>query len=91
MGYASPFYQTATKKSIVFLENNLKEGDSIVTRIRELAKKQNISISKIERACDLGNGTIRKWDDHTPTLDRVKKVADLLGVSIAELEGEEKK
>lgn len=61
-----------------------------VTRIRELAKEQNLSVSKIERLCDLGNGTIRKWDEHTPTYDRVKKVAELLGVSIGELEGETK-
>ena len=53
--------------------------------IRELAKKQGISIPEIEKRAGLSNGSISKWDKSRPLAENLKKVAEVLGVSIEEL------
>lgn len=57
----------------------------MVTKIRELGNLQGKSIFAIEKECGFGNGTINKWDKNSPSIDRVMKVANILGCSIAEL------
>jgi transcriptional regulator with XRE-family HTH domain len=51
-------------------------------RIRELAKKKGLSLPKLEEELGFGNGTIVKWDKAKPNIDKLKKVADYLDVSI---------
>ena len=52
-------------------------------RIWELKEKLGISMSEIERRAGLGKGTISKWKTlKNPGNDNVKKVADVLGVSV---------
>ena len=59
-------------------------------RIREIAKKRGIPLSRIERACDFGNGYLGTKKGDLPPL-RLKAVADYLGVSTDILTyGEEK-
>lgn len=55
---------------------------SIVDRIKLLATAQNTSIKRIERDCEIGNATIRRWDVNSPSLENVKKVANHLHSSI---------
>ena len=48
-------------------------------------------MTAIERECGLGISSIRKWDDHSPSLTKVMAVADALGVSVADLIGDQQK
>lgn len=56
---------------------------SILSRIGELRKQHgSLSINKLERECGLTRGSMAKWDDHAPSPDKVKKVADYFNVSV---------
>ena len=44
-----------------------------------------ISIAKLERETNLGNGTIRRWKHSRPGMDNLRKVAIYFGVSLDEL------
>lgn len=59
-----------------------KEGIMILKKILELAEKNNISVSCLEKTLGFGNGTIKKWGESSPSVDKLKKVADYFGVSI---------
>lgn len=54
----------------------------ILKKILEMAEKNKISISCLEKTLGFGNGTIKKWEESSPSVDRLKKVADYFGVSI---------
>lgn len=61
----------------------------IYDNIREKAKKVGISINSIEKMANLGVGSLCKWNDVSPTVRNLKKVADILKCSVdALLEGE---
>lgn len=51
-------------------------------KIKALARERNVSISKIEHDCEISQGSICKWDSITPSVDKVKRVAEYLDVSI---------
>lgn len=56
------------------------------------AKKRGLSIHQVERKAVIGNGSISRWDrDYEPKLKNLKKVADVLGVSVNTLLREDKK
>lgn len=56
---------------------------SILSRIGELRKQhEKLSINKLEQECGLTRGSMAKWDDHAPSPDKVKKVADYFNVSV---------
>ena len=56
------------------------------------AKKRGLSIHQVERKAGIGNGSISRWGrDYEPKLKNLKKVADVLGVSVNTLLREEKK
>lgn len=57
----------------------------LVEKIKELCAFQGITIKELERRAGLGNGTIRRWDDSSPALEKVIKVADYFGVSVETL------
>ncbi len=63
----------------------------MVDKIRRLCKAQGKSLFSLEKECGLGNGTINKWDRNSPSVDKVKAVADALGVPVAYLIGEQEK
>ncbi|MCI9883858.1 helix-turn-helix transcriptional regulator [Bacillus sp. FSL W7-1034] len=60
---------------------------TIVEKIKKLANERKITLAELERRTNLSNGTIRRWDDKTPGVDKVKKVADYFDVSIDYLLG----
>lgn len=64
---------------------------SLVKRIDMLCKERNTTMTAIERECGLGISSIRKWDDHSPSLTKVMAVADALGASVADLIGDQQK
>lgn len=53
--------------------------------IKKLCEKSGINIMTLEKKAGLGNGTIGGWRTSDPCLSNVLKVADVLGVSIADL------
>lgn len=61
---------------------------SVLDRVKEQAKAKGLSIKKVEEKANLSNGSIYKWKTVQPKIDNVKKVADVLGVSVSYLLGE---
>ena len=51
---------------------------SLTDRIQQLSTKHGHTFASIERAVELGRGTIRKWDDNIPSADKLHKVAKML-------------
>ena len=61
----------------------------ITKNIETLCKKKGISISALEKALSFGNNTIAKWETSSPTIARLKAVADYFGCTVDELLKEE--
>lgn len=57
----------------------------IYEKIRQLCDKEKVSLPKLERTLEFGNGTITKWKTSMPSVDKLKKVADHFGVTVDEL------
>lgn len=58
---------------------------AIFDNIRKLAKEQKITITKIEQDNGFARGLLCKWNNVSPTITNVKKVADYLGVTVDDL------
>lgn len=54
---------------------------SLVQKIKMLCDEKKISIAELERKLDFANSSIRKWDERTPGVDKIQKVADYFDVS----------
>ena len=55
------------------------------------AKKRGLSIHQVEKRAVIGNGSISRWGtDYEPKLKNLRKVADVLGVSVQTLMKEAK-
>lgn len=54
----------------------------IYENVKAIADKKGISIYELEKKANLGNGTIRKWNDASPSVENLFKVARVLNVSI---------
>lgn len=59
----------------------------MLERIRELCKEKGISLRELSDACGIGAKSIFIWDKANPGIDKVKAVAEYLGVSIDYLVG----
>lgn len=57
----------------------------IYDRVKALAKKRNVSIRKIEIDCGFSKGSVCKWNEVSPSAEKVKKVADYLKTSVDEI------
>lgn len=57
----------------------------IFQRIVSLCKQENISIARLEQETGLGNATIRNWKTSSPSVDKLKKVADFFNVTVDSL------
>lgn len=64
---------------------------SLVERIQTLCSSKSTTLIGLERQVGLGRGTIRKWDESSPSVDKLKKVADYFNVSTDYLLGREYK
>lgn len=56
-------------------------------RIKEISKNKGYSLSKLNDLAGLGTNSIYHWRDKTPSTASLKKVADVLGVSVDYLLG----
>ena len=63
----------------------IKGGETLLSKIKELCAEHKTSISKVEEACGIGSNSMHKWDAHTPSVDKVKRVADYFGCTVDEL------
>ncbi len=57
----------------------------IFTNVSRLCKERGVSIARLERDLGIGNATIRNWNVSSPTVDKLKLVADYFGVTLDEL------
>ncbi|WP_339101894.1 helix-turn-helix transcriptional regulator [Candidatus Enterococcus clewellii] len=56
-------------------------------RILQLAKEHDTTIATIEKICGFGNGTIGRWKNSMPSIEKIIKVADFFNVGIDTLIG----
>ena len=54
----------------------------IYDKIKEVCKSKGVSVTSVERKAGLSNGTISKWNDVSPTVDKLNAVAKVLKVKI---------
>lgn len=57
----------------------------IYENISRMCQKRGISISRLEKELGFGNATIRGWVSSSPTVERLKAVADYFGVTVDDL------
>lgn len=57
----------------------------LLEQIKIQCKKHNTSVVKLEDELGFGRGTIYKWENVSPTIQNLKKVADYFGCTIDEL------
>lgn len=60
----------------------------LVNRIRQLCSEQGVSLNQMEKSLGI-RGTVARWADHAPSIDKVQLVADYFGITVSELLGEE--
>ena len=57
----------------------------ILDNIRAICEKRGISTFMLERELGFGDGTITKWKTASPTIGKLKRVADYFGVTVDDL------
>ena len=57
----------------------------IYTNIAKLCQSRKISVARLEKETGLGNATIRGWNTSSPTVEKLKAVADYFGVTVDDL------
>lgn len=55
---------------------------TLVEKIKTLCSEQGSTLIGLERKIGLGRGTIRNWDDNSPSIHKLEKVADYFSVSV---------
>lgn len=53
----------------------------ICENVQFLCKKKGLPISHLEKELILANGSIRRWNESSPSVDKIQKVADYFGVT----------
>lgn len=59
----------------------------LLSNIRELCKKNNITVADLEKKLGIGAGTISRWNKANPSFDKIVAIAKYFKVSIDELSG----
>ena len=54
-------------------------------KIKALCKERGMTIAELERAADIVPTTMAKWKRISPSVDKVARVAKVLGVTVEEL------
>ncbi|MCJ7839950.1 helix-turn-helix domain-containing protein [Lederbergia sp. NSJ-179] len=53
----------------------------LVERIKFLCDEKKVTFAEVERKTGISNGQIRRWDNSSPKIDNVRKVAEYFDVS----------
>ena len=59
-------------------------------RIKQICSERGLSISNLEKEAGLSNGSIRKWNRSSPTVDNLIAVSRILGFTLDEMLCEKK-
>lgn len=54
-------------------------------KVKKICKEKHIAIWKLEEDLGFAQGSVCKWNKVSPSIERVKKVADYLGITVDEL------
>ncbi|MDE7340661.1 MAG: helix-turn-helix transcriptional regulator [Lachnospiraceae bacterium] len=57
-------------------------NEILLSNIRELCKKNNISVADLEKNLGIGAGTISRWNKANPSFDKIKAIAKFFKISI---------
>lgn len=57
----------------------------MIEKLRQLCELKGTTINRVEKECGLAHGAIRHWDDHPPSVLKVKAVCDHLNIRIDDL------
>lgn len=57
----------------------------VYENVVKLCGERGISVSRLEKECELGNATIRCWETSSPSVANVQKVAKYFNIPIADL------
>ena len=55
---------------------------SLIDRIEHVIKARGTNFKRVEQECGLGNGTIKRWGEQSPRLDKLALVSEHLQVSL---------
>ena len=55
---------------------------NFIERLEKTAQERGVSFFRVERDLQLGNGTIKRWAEQSPRLDKLVSVAKYLNVSL---------
>ncbi len=58
------------------------EESKLLKNIRNISKKKKIPLYVIEEKAGIAKGSISKWNDVIPSIEKVSKVAEVLGVTV---------
>lgn len=58
------------------------EESKLLKNIRNISKKKKIPLYVIEEKAGIAKGSISKWNDVIPSVEKVRKVAEVLGVTV---------
>lgn len=59
----------------------MEEG-KLLKNIRAISKEKRIPLYVIEERAGIAKGSISKWNDVVPSIEKVSKVAEVLRVSV---------
>lgn len=75
-------------KCVLFSTKNHESGVKILyEKIKKLCESRNISVTFLESEIGFARSSICKWDVNSPSVTRIKAVADYFGISVDELIG----
>lgn len=57
----------------------------IYDKIKEIASEKGITIYRIEKDLNLGNGAISKWNNSSPSATTLNSIANYLNVRLEQL------
>ncbi|MCW0953039.1 helix-turn-helix domain-containing protein [Weissella ceti] len=60
---------------------------TLFERVKEISKKRGYSLTEVSTKAGMGEKSLYRWKENEPSADRLKAVADVLGVSVDYLLG----
>lgn len=65
------------------MEDSVTQSKNIGAIIRDLCSERNMTVVELERKCNLGNGSINRWENgSSPTIKALLPIADYFDVSL---------